>query len=560
MAWVANLDHVHNRLVLAARNWEFGPARRQGWGMQVYNGFDFDDSMRSARRPDGQEVVFTRQERAILLQLTRRAGMLVTRQELHRALAETGRSTSDRNVDFLVARLRTRLGDSAKKPRFIATQYGEGYVWVAQAERRKPFEAFIAIGPVQGDGAAAAAPLTRHLCAELAALVGPGRSVAIADLPYDRDGGVDYALEVSTHLDGDIVHGAFVLRSIGERRVIATRRLSALPEEARQHGRELAGWAQDALWRHAALPVPAALLTPNDAPVEIRLNEAARALTRSPERWRESEAQLRRARADQPDDPTLAIMWAMNLYARLIHWPLDPALLTPAGRAEVEGEIEALVLDNLPAIEDNILLKLAAAKLLFFIDRGYFELADRLAEEAFAGSTAFGAAFATRGQMLMCKGQFTEACQLYDRGVALAEFGSDFHIYLLVLKCTAQMGANDRAGVVRTADELYLARPATRWMGLFFLSPYADILPPDIAQMLAAFTPERGHETLIHLYHTSARHFRDPRHRANVMRGPTYHFRRLLGAEAVPVEITQLLADTGRQRSKTASKTREMSG
>ncbi len=527
--------------------------------MQIYNGFGFDDSMRGARRPDGEEIVFTRQERAILLQLTRRPGLLVRRAELHAALAETGRRTSERNVDFLVARLRTRLGDSAKAPRFIATQYGEGYVWVAQAERRQPFQAFIAIGPVQGDGAEVAAPLTRQLCAELAGLVGPGRSVAIADLPHDRDSRVDYALEVSTHLDGELLHGAFVLRSIGERRVIATRRLSASPEAVRQHGRELARWARDALWRYFALPAAGALLTPTDAPVEIRLNEAARALTRSPERWRESEAQLRRARADRPDDPTLAVMWAMNLYARLIHWPLDPALLTPAGRAGIETQIEALVLDSLPAIDDNSLLRLAAAKLLFFIDRGHFELADRLAEEAFAGSTAFGAAFATRGQMQMCKGQFAEAGQAYDRGAALAEFGSDFHIYLLVLKCTAQMGADDRAGVVRTADELYLARPATRWMGLFFLSPYADSLPPDIAQMLAAFTPERGRETLTHLYHTSARHFRDPRHRANVMRGPAYHFRRLLGAEAVPLEIAQLLADTGRQRSKAASRAAEMS-
>lgn len=531
--------------------------RQQGARMQAYNGFQFDVSMRGARRADGDEIVFTRQERAILLQLTRKPGTLVTRQELRRALADTGRPTSERNVDFLVARLRTRLEDSAKSPRFIATQYGEGYVWIAQAERRH-FRAFIAIGPVQGSGSEAAAPLIWELCAELAALVGSGRHVAIAELPYDQGADVDYALEVSTHLDGGTLHGALVLRSIGERRVIATRRIAAaLPDDARQQARNLAGWARDALWRHSALPVPAALLTPTDTPVEIRLNEAARALTRSPERWRESEAQLRRARADQPNDPTLAIMWAMNLYARLIHWPLDPTLLVPTGRAEVEGEIEALVLDNLPAIDDNILLKLAAAKLLFFIDRGHFELADRLAEEAFAGSTAFGAAFATRGQMLMCQGEFAEACRLYDQGVALAEFGSDFHVYLLVLKCTAQMGGDDRAAVARTADELYLARPATRWMGLFFLSPYDDALPPDIAQMLAAFTPARGQETLTHLYHTSARHFLDSRHRANVMRGPAYHFRRLLGAESVPDEVAQLLADAGRQHGKWSRKTRE---
>jgi len=38
---------------------------------------------------------------------------------------------SDRNIDFLVNRLRTKPGDSAKSPKYIATQYGEGYVWIA---------------------------------------------------------------------------------------------------------------------------------------------------------------------------------------------------------------------------------------------------------------------------------------------------------------------------------------------------------------------------------------------------------------------------------------------
>ena len=53
----------------------------------------------------------------------------------------------ERNIDFLVNRLRKRLGDNARKPRFIATQYGEGYVWLAAPVRQEPLSAFLLIGP-----------------------------------------------------------------------------------------------------------------------------------------------------------------------------------------------------------------------------------------------------------------------------------------------------------------------------------------------------------------------------------------------------------------------------
>jgi DNA-binding winged helix-turn-helix (wHTH) protein/tetratricopeptide (TPR) repeat protein len=511
--------------------------------MQGFNDFLFDESMRTARDRDGGEIVFTRQERAILVELARRPGTLIGRRDLHRALAETGRVASERNVDFLVNRLRARLGDDARAPRYIATQYGEGYIWIAQSVPVPPSQArgFVIIGSTHGGGDIAACLLSA-LQADLKSLVGPGRGIVqVPELRPDALEGTDYGLEVSFHTEDDRLHGAFVMRSIRDRRVIATRRATATGDNQQQIASELAGWVRDTIWRHLAMPHGSALLTPGDLPAEIRLNEAARALARSPERWRETEAQLKRARAQSPGDPVLAVMWAMNLFARLIHWPLDPAVVTRSGRAALENEIEALVLDHLPVIDDNALLKLAAAKLLFFIDRGHFELADRLAEEAFAESTAFGAAFATRGQMLMCKGEFEEACRLYDKGIALSEFGTDFHIYQLVLKCTALMAADDRSGVARTADEMYLARPATRWMGLFFLSPYEETVPDAVAAMLAGFTPARGRETLTHLYHTSARQFRRRSHAANVMRGPAHHFRRLLGPEAIPADIAGLL-------------------
>jgi hypothetical protein len=68
-------------------------------------------------------------------------------------------------------------------------------------------------------------------------------------------------------------------------------------------------------------------------------------------------------------------------------------------RDELESEIEATVLDCLPAIESNPLLMLAAAKLLYFVHRGHLDLAEDLAERAFARTADFAAALPVMGQL-----------------------------------------------------------------------------------------------------------------------------------------------------------------
>lgn len=507
-----------------------------------FNGLVFDDAMRAARGAGGSEIVFTRQERAVLMELTRRAGALVSRQELHQALATTGRLPGERNVDFIVNRLRARLGDDARAPRFIATQYGEGYVWVAASDQPDIGAAFVVVGPVRGEAPSGlAASLVQGVCDQLTNLLGSGRRAVLApDWQMDGAGQVAFAIEVSLHAEGPDLHAALALRSPPSGRVIATRRAQVAQGNVRQEAIAIARWARSAIWRHIAMPDGSELLAPSDVPLEIRLSEAGKALTRSPERWREAEVQLRAARKERPDDPSLAILWGLNLFARIIQWPPSPS--PGPSVAVLEDEIETLVLANLAGIEDNALLKLGAAKLLFFIDRGHLDLAEQLAEEAFAESTAFAAAYATRGQMLMCRGAIAKAVALYDKGIELAAYASDFHIYLLVLKCTALMADDDRAGVAQTSEELYLAIPESRQMAPFFLSPYDNQLPEAVAAALSAHTLEGARHLLRHLYHTSARHFVATAHRANVVRGLATALRRQFGAEAVPDDIGRLLA------------------
>lgn len=98
-----------------------------------FNDLVFDHDMLSARRTDGTELRLTRQERALLLHFTQQPGKLLTRGRLLELMARDAGDTSERNIDFLVNRLRKVLGDDARKPRFIATQYGEGYVWARRS-------------------------------------------------------------------------------------------------------------------------------------------------------------------------------------------------------------------------------------------------------------------------------------------------------------------------------------------------------------------------------------------------------------------------------------------
>lgn len=100
-------------------------------GSVRYGELTFDASFLFARHGANEELKFTRSERALLQAFTRRPRMVLTRNQLMDAIAGPGSSTTDRSIDFLINRLRAKLHDSARRPVLIATQYGEGYVWIA---------------------------------------------------------------------------------------------------------------------------------------------------------------------------------------------------------------------------------------------------------------------------------------------------------------------------------------------------------------------------------------------------------------------------------------------
>ena len=103
-----------------------------------YGELSFDPSFLFARHGARAELRFTRSERALLLAFTRHPRTVLTRNQLLDAIAGSGSDATDRSIDFLINRLRAKLGDSARAPVLIATQYGEGYVWIADPVHAEP--------------------------------------------------------------------------------------------------------------------------------------------------------------------------------------------------------------------------------------------------------------------------------------------------------------------------------------------------------------------------------------------------------------------------------------
>ena len=76
----------------------------------------------------GREVELTGYEFALLEALARRAGRVLSREQLMELATGSAEEAFDRTVDVHVSRLRQKLGDDPKHPRLIKTVRGAGYV------------------------------------------------------------------------------------------------------------------------------------------------------------------------------------------------------------------------------------------------------------------------------------------------------------------------------------------------------------------------------------------------------------------------------------------------
>jgi two-component system phosphate regulon response regulator OmpR len=92
-------------------------------------GLEVDWDARAAAL-DGEAVALTTTEFELLGLLARHPGRVLTRDRIMEKIRGTDWEAYDRSIDVLVSRLRQKLGDDPKSPRFIRTVRGKGYQFI----------------------------------------------------------------------------------------------------------------------------------------------------------------------------------------------------------------------------------------------------------------------------------------------------------------------------------------------------------------------------------------------------------------------------------------------
>jgi DNA-binding winged helix-turn-helix (wHTH) protein len=505
----------------------------------------FDAAFLTALRDDGLEVRFTRSESRLLGHLARNAGRIVSRSQLLDELSEPGSDKSDRNIDFIINRLRRKLDDDPKNPRFIATRYGEGYVWIAKARAERPLArgAHVVIGPFRGlgrigdykqfasnFGCAFQSHLARHFS---------GRKVVLdPDCPspvqFGSDCpeiGIDLTFVVAEH-GLDCVFRATAFRTGSVLSVI--RRCVAESHASRLDGAAAADFLADQIaseiWKSLADQAGAA------EPLAVRLHKATTSLVGGYDSWQESERRLRQVLAAQPNDYLAKVMLATAIHTKYIQSGQHILASAFDPRPADEQEIEALVTSALPAIQGDPSLAIMAAKLLYFLDRGYRRMAVELAERAYRSSTTIAASLGIIGQMRSFVGQIEQGIACLDQALELSEPQSQPWLYVLVMKAQAQRAADDRDGLDRTLAQLYAGRAELK-VFLDHTLTCPDNPSPEALMVVGSVSEAQARGILLNNYYACARLYRHDDQRENALRTSIALLTRRFGKSIVPDEV-----------------------
>ena len=500
----------------------------------------------------GAKFTFTRNERALLLVLSRNPQRLLSRSHLLDQIEPEDHERSDRYIDFLVNRLRAKLGDDPRSPAFIRTQYGEGYIWIATPSPTKqeddPVDAAIIIvvtadlsGPGDG-GAAAFVAQVRDLIAERVSETGVAVAWNRKPNPRDRS---RYMLHLNLANEAQRLAGAAIIREMPSRRIVRTLRISADADDARSTAlmAERIAEAIDGALAQAISDAAIGLGIAPDDPLDLRIKATSTILLPADRRWLPGADDRMRPEIDG-GDPDAALQHCLRLLARITEMrPFDA--LPREARDCIEDEIETLALACLPATEGNPLQMFAAAKLLYFVDRGHLDLVEDLVARAHARTGDSPAAYAVMGQLLYARGAFDAAVEIFDRGLRRTGLEPLFRLHLQVLKCLTLLAADD-SGALATAIADTGPVPSflpdlPLLMDLTFTPPERP-LPVAAADALAAKGAPAAANAIEFLYFTSARHLVAASARANVMRGLVGRVRAVYGDKAVPAF---LIADAG---------------
>lgn len=515
-----------------------------------FSDMTFDTNLVSAFSHTKGEIKFSKYERALLSFFVAHPGQLVTRAKLLDCLQTLGSETLDRNIDYLISRLRRKLGDSAKNPKFIATQYGEGYLWVGKSslETKGQIEqTYLAIGPIYGIDRAhlmydEAGQFVTLLTAALKKELGPQRKIRLLTTDdYERNFKEEeeqpqtvYSLALSfLALHGSFTCSLVVLcRTSGQ--VFGSFRHNL---EVTRHDNEsaaissLAQKIKERIWFKQIFRIDdqSAL---NSDPLTVGVYKASKLFYPFTDKFNEVESILRERLSENPENHHAAIMLVSVMHTRSV----DRAILN----ADWKHEAESLIIDHLSGIQNDALYLASAAERLH--DFGHYELAEQLAMRALSIGPAFAACYMVIGRIKVHQGLIQEGLTYYQHSLELSEKDSLFFIMLNTMMAIAfkalgnQMKFQKIMAYVTAMEEDKVRKIS---LEIFSFAGDQSSFKREVAVRAKSLTKEAARHFLKQFYTLAAELFHQEIHRRNILIDVVKFYTDIHSNDVVPDIITQ---------------------
>jgi DNA-binding response OmpR family regulator len=92
------------------------------------------DWVKNAVYVGGKDVGLTTTEFEILALLVRHPGETITRERIAKEIRGIQWDSIDRSIDVLVSRVRHKLGEDSRHPKYLKTMWGDGYRFIGKLE------------------------------------------------------------------------------------------------------------------------------------------------------------------------------------------------------------------------------------------------------------------------------------------------------------------------------------------------------------------------------------------------------------------------------------------
>ncbi len=475
------------------------------------HGLRLSSDFTTARLADGGRITFTRQERKLLRRFTSSPQQVLSRDTLLDAVSADDGDVLDRNIDYLISRLRRKLQDNIRDPRFISTVYGEGYRWIAplaQGEEHDPGKPLLLlIRPLwTGVDPDRIVPRVRQ---QLAALRDDIESrfnkpqqllVAIADAGTAPPEST-FILDCSILQFGDKLRCSCILIDGMSAQIYDSWKVAVSRDEA-PSGKMYLGPGFGPLLHQrilrAMLERPALSLRGDEPPLAISIDEAAQLFSADTRKHAPLIDLLREKLRANPRDHATAIMLASSLQVSIVlnmDERMDAAI----------DEIESLVTPHVAGVQRHPLFVAAAAKLLFFV--GHRQLGEQLAEHALDMSPSHPAVLMAYGQIQMFCGDLDQALAYYDFALRNCEPGGQFESMILVLKAVALRTRGNMEEIPRLVERIVDRDESVRLLMNYALLGAAGPLDPVAAGCAPTLPPEQWRLMIRQNYYIMARLF-----------------------------------------------------